>query len=47
MSHLANISCRLQRELKWDDANSAFIGDNDANALAKAYYRAPWELPKL
>ncbi|MCD7936483.1 MAG: Gfo/Idh/MocA family oxidoreductase [Tannerellaceae bacterium] len=47
ISHLANISCRLQRELKWDDANSLFIGDNEANALAKAYYRTPWELPKL
>jgi len=47
ISHLANISCRLQRELKWDDANSTFIGDNEANSLAKAYYRAPWELPKL
>ena len=47
MSHLANISCRLQREVRWDDANSMFIGDNEATALSKAYYRAPWELPKL
>ena len=47
MSHLANISCRLQREVRWDDANSVFIGDNEATALSKAYYRAPWELPKL
>lgn len=47
MSHLANISCRLQREVHWDDANSVFIGDNEATALSKAYYRAPWELPKL
>lgn len=47
MSHLANISCRLQREVRWDDANSLFIGDNEATALSKAHYRAPWELPKL
>lgn len=47
MSHLANISCRLKREVRWDDANSVFIGDNEATALSKAYYRAPWELPKL
>lgn len=47
MSHLANISCRLQREVRWDDANSLFIGDNEATALSKAYYRAPWELPQL
>ncbi len=47
MSHLANISCRVQREVYWDDAKSQFIKDNEANALAKAYYRTPWELPKL
>ncbi|MDH6305855.1 putative dehydrogenase [Parabacteroides sp. PF5-5] len=47
MSHLANISCRLQREVHWDDAKSMFVNDSEANALAKAYYRAPWELPKL
>lgn len=47
MAHLANISCRLQREVRWDNTTSQFVGDNEANALAKAYYRAPWELPKL
>lgn len=47
MSHLANISCRLQREVCWDDNKSKFIGDNEATALSKAYYRAPWKLPKL
>ena len=47
MSHLANISCRLQREVRWDDTNSLFVGDNEATALSKAYYRAPWELPKI
>ncbi|MDL2255724.1 Gfo/Idh/MocA family oxidoreductase [Parabacteroides sp. OttesenSCG-928-K15] len=47
MCHLANISCRLQREVRWDNANNRFIQDDEANSLAKAYYRAPWELPKL
>ncbi|MCD8193323.1 MAG: hypothetical protein LUD74_02010 [Tannerellaceae bacterium] len=47
MSHLANISCRLNREVKWDDTAQVFINDDEANALAKAYYRAPWELPRL
>ncbi len=47
MAHLANISCRLQREVRWNDAANIFIGDEEATALSKAYYRAPWELPKL
>lgn len=47
MAHLANISCRVQREVRWDDTNHRFIGDEEATALAKAYYRAPWTLPKL
>ena len=47
MAHLANISCRVQREVCWDDTNHRFIGDEEATALAKAYYRAPWTLPKL
>jgi predicted dehydrogenase len=47
MSHLANISCRLGREVHWDDTLSRFTGDSEATALAKACYRTPWELPKL
>ena len=47
MSHLANISCRLQREVRWDNTNSLFINDNEATELSKAYYRAPWILPKI
>ena len=47
MAHLANISCRVQREVRWDDANHCFIGDAEATALAKAYYRAPWTLPTI
>ncbi|MDR1200594.1 MAG: Gfo/Idh/MocA family oxidoreductase [Tannerellaceae bacterium] len=47
MSHLANISCRVGREVHWDDTLSCFTGDSEATTFAKAYYRAPWELPKL
>lgn len=47
MSHLANISCRLGRELHWDDNNSRFINDDEATILSKAYYRSPWILPRL
>jgi predicted dehydrogenase len=47
MSHLANISCRVQEEIHWDDAANRIIGNDRAQALAKAYYRAPWELPKV
>lgn len=47
MSHLANISSRLGREVRWNDNAKIFLGDDEATALAKAYYRAPWELPKL
>ena len=47
MAHLANISCRVQREVRWDDTNHRFIGGEEATALAKAYYRAPWTLPTI
>lgn len=47
MALLANISSRLQRGVTWDDANSLFINDAEANQLAKAHYRAPWTLPKI
>ena len=36
MAHLANISCRVQREVHWDDKNNLFVGDNEATALSKA-----------
>jgi predicted dehydrogenase len=47
MSHLANISCRVQREIRWDNAQNCIVGDREAEALSKASYRAPWELPVL
>ena len=47
LAHFANISCRVGREVVWDDEKHLFIGDEEATSLSKAYYRAPWELPKL
>jgi Predicted dehydrogenases and related proteins len=47
MCHFANISSRLNRELRWDESTLSFVNDAEANQLAKAHYRAPWELPKL
>lgn len=47
MSHFANISSRLKREVHWDEATHSFINDKEANQLAKAHYRAPWTLPVL
>ncbi len=47
LSHIANISSRVGRALNWDEATNTFGNDAEANAFIKAYYRAPWELPKL
>ena len=47
MSHLANISCRVQREIFWDNSQNRITGNPQAEAMAKASYRAPWELPKI
>jgi predicted dehydrogenase len=47
MSHLANISCRVKHEVQWDDVLNKIVGNREAEALAKAYYRSPWILPKL
>jgi predicted dehydrogenase len=44
--HLAIISFRLKRKLKWDSIKERFIGDDAANYLLSRAYRAPWSLPK-
>jgi len=41
-SHIANISMELQRNLKWDPATEAFVGDEEANRLRSGPTRAPW-----
>lgn len=40
--HLANISMRLGRSLKWDQATETIAGDEEANAMLTAPIRAPW-----
>lgn len=47
LCHFANISSRVGGGLVWDEASHQFIGNDQANMLAKAYYRAPWQLPKI
>jgi predicted dehydrogenase len=46
-AHLGNISYRLGRKLDWDGDKQKFINDKEADAMANANYRKPWELPKV
>jgi hypothetical protein len=41
--HLANLSLRLGRKLRWDADREEVIGDAEANALLVRPYRAPWD----
>jgi hypothetical protein len=41
--HLANLSMRLGRSLKWDWKTNAVPGDAEANAALARPYRAPWD----
>jgi predicted dehydrogenase len=45
--HLANISLRLGRKLKWDSVKEHFIGDDSANAMLDRKRRDPWQLPEV
>ena len=42
--HLANISLRLGRSLRWDPQAERFIGDAEADRMLSRTYRAPWSL---
>ncbi len=42
--HLAGISARLGRDLKWDDANEQIVGDDEANAMLARPYREGYEI---
>ena len=44
VGHLSIIANRLKRTLRWDPKSEQFIGDEEANQLAKAYVRKPWSL---
>ena len=45
LCHLANISYRLKRSLKFDDATRKFTGDDEANRMLTRAYRKPYAVP--
>lgn len=47
IAHLANISLRLGRQLKFDPQTEKFTGDSEANAMLTRKYRAPFVVPAM
>jgi predicted dehydrogenase len=45
--HLANISIKLGRKLKWDPVAEQFAGDDEANRMLDRPRRDPWQLPMV
>jgi predicted dehydrogenase len=41
--HLANISMKVGRVLRWDDAKGDVVNDAEASKLLTKEYRAPWD----
>jgi len=41
--HLANLSLRTDRKLKWDPETEQILGDPEANAMLVRPYRKPWD----
>ena len=41
--HLANISLRTGRKLRWDPEKEDIIGDREASAYLERPYRKPWD----
>jgi predicted dehydrogenase len=41
--HLANLSLRLGRKLRWDPNREAIEGDAEADSMLERPYRAPWD----
>jgi len=41
--HLANISARLGRPVRWDAKAEKIVGDDEASAMLTKPYRAPWD----
>ena len=42
--HLAGISARLDRSLKWDDTSEQIVGDDEANSFLARPYREGYEI---
>jgi predicted dehydrogenase len=43
LCHLANLSLRLGRKLRWDGKKETIVGDADAARRLERPYRAPWD----
>jgi len=43
---LANMACKLGRDLVWDPEHGRVVGDNEANRLLRRPYRKPWVHPE-
>jgi hypothetical protein len=41
--HLANISLRRKREIRWDPETETIMGDKEAGADLELPYREPWD----
>jgi predicted dehydrogenase len=41
--HLANISLRLRRKVRWDAERESILGDDEAARMLVREYRAPWD----
>ena len=41
--HLANLSMRLSRQMRWDAAKESIVGDEESNSHLVRPYRAPWD----
>jgi len=44
LCHLGNIAMRLRRKVRWNAAKETFIDDDEAVAMLRRPYRAPWRL---
>jgi predicted dehydrogenase len=43
LCHLANISLRLRRQVRWDEKKETIQGDDEAAQMLERPYRAPWD----
>jgi hypothetical protein len=41
--HLANISLRLGRKVRWDAEKEEIVGDREASAMLVRPYSKPWD----
>ena len=47
VAQLGNIAYRTGRKIFWDGEEGKVVGDREAQELARASYRSPWELPVI